>query len=87
MILDEPTAGIDIHSKSEIHKLIGDFAKKGMAVVLISSEMSELLSYSDRILVMNDNQIIGELTADATQEEIMRMIMKDKAKNVRGMTI
>lgn len=80
LILDEPTAGVDVRSKFEIREKIQQFADEGVAVILISSELPELLDYSDRILVLNDNKIIAELT-ETTQEEIMSIILKDKAKN------
>lgn len=80
LILDEPTAGVDVRSKFEIREKIQEFANAGMAVVLISSELPELLDYSDRILVLNENRIIAEMT-ETTQEEIMSIILKDKAKN------
>lgn len=80
LILDEPTAGVDVRSKFEIREKIQEFADAGMAVVLISSELPELLDYSDRILVMNENRIIAEMT-ETTQEEIMSIILMDKAKN------
>lgn len=76
LITDELTAGIDIHSKSEIQKLIRSLADDGVGVIMISSEMPELLANSDRILVMNQNRIIGEMV-DPTQEEIMSLIMTD----------
>lgn len=76
-IVDELTAGVDVGSKVEIHKLIKALTKKGLSVIMISSEMSELLTYSDRIMVMNDNKILGILK-DPSQEEIMNMIMEDK---------
>ena len=78
LILDEATAGIDVQAKAEIYRLMKEFASKGMAILLVSSDMPELLNNADRILVVNDNKIIAELT-DTTQEEIMSIIMKDKA--------
>ena len=79
MILDEATVGIDVQAKSEIYKLMREFAGQGMAILLVSSDMTELLGNADRILVVNENRIIAELT-DTTQEEIMSIIMKDKAQ-------
>ena len=71
-ILDEPTRGIDVGAKSEIHRLMCEFAKKGIAIMSISSELLEVLSMSDRILVMREGEIRGELTAEtASQEAIM----------------
>ena len=78
-ILDEPTAGVDVRSKYEIREKIQELAAKGVAVILISSELPELLEYSDRILIMNDNRIIAE-KIETTQEEIMTIILNDKTK-------
>jgi ribose transport system ATP-binding protein len=74
LICDEPTRGIDVGSKSEIHSIIVELAKNGLSVLLISSEMPELLSISDRILVMHEGRLTGELDHDeATEEKIMYM--------------
>ena len=74
LILDEPTRGIDVGAKSEIHKLMCKFAAKGMAVIMISSELPEILGMSDRILVMHEGKFKGELSReDATQERIMTL--------------
>lgn len=71
LILDEPTRGIDIGAKSEIYKLIDELAKEGKAILLISSELPEVLSMSDRILVMHEGKLKGEFNrAEATQEKI-----------------
>ena len=79
IILDEPTAGIDVQSKSEIHRLIRDLAESGISIILISSDMTELLNNSTRVLIMSDGQIIGEGEAP-TQEEIMSTILKFKSE-------
>ena len=73
LILDEPTRGIDVNAKSEIYKIIDDLAGQGIAVMMISSEMSELIGMSDRIYVMRRGAIAAELTEDAefTQEKIL----------------
>jgi putative multiple sugar transport system ATP-binding protein len=77
LILDEPTRGIDVGAKYEIYSIINALAESGKAVILISSEMPELLGMSDRIYVMNDGRIVGEMpTKEATQEKIMHTIMK-----------
>jgi rhamnose transport system ATP-binding protein len=74
LILDEPTQGVDVGSKSEIHRLMVDFAEAGMAIVMISSELPEILRMSHRILVMCEGRITGELAArDASQERIMQL--------------
>lgn len=72
IILDEPTRGIDVGAKAEIHKLIDDLAKDGVAVLMMTSEMPELLGVSDRILVMNDGRITGNFNReDVTQEQVL----------------
>jgi ABC-type sugar transport system ATPase subunit len=74
LIMDEPTRGIDVGAKREIHELISKMAKLGVAIVVISSEMPEILGMSDRIVVMHEGRIKGELTrAEASQEKIMNM--------------
>ena len=77
LLLDEPTRGIDVGAKYEIYKLIIDLATEGRSIIMVSSEMPELLGICDRILVMSDGRIAGELDAkDATQEEIMTLATK-----------
>jgi putative multiple sugar transport system ATP-binding protein len=77
LILDEPTRGIDVGAKYEIYTIINALAAAGKGVIVISSEMPELLGISDRIYVMNEGQIVGEMPAsEASQEKIMRAIMK-----------
>ncbi len=74
LILDEPTRGIDVGAKTEIYKLMSGLAKAGKAIILISSEMPEILAMSDRIMVMHEGRKVGELArADATQERILHM--------------
>lgn len=74
LILDEPTRGVDVGAKKEIYKLINRFKDEGLAILMISSEMPELLGISDRILIMHNNSISGELSREeASQEAIMRM--------------
>lgn len=73
LILDEPTRGIDIGTKQEIYQLIQDLAKQGKAVIVISSEMPELIGVSHRILVMREGAISGELVDDISQEAIMEL--------------
>jgi putative multiple sugar transport system ATP-binding protein len=78
LILDEPTRGIDVGAKYEIYSIINRLAEGGKGVVVISSEMPELLGICDRICVMNDGAFVGEFAApDATQEKIMRAIMRN----------
>ena len=72
LIFDEPTRGIDVGAKSEIYRLLNDLAKQGKSIIMISSELPEILRMSHRIVVMCEGRITGELSADeATQEAIM----------------
>jgi len=74
LILDEPTRGIDVGSKSEIHKLMTQFAQQGLAIVMISSELPEVMGMSDRIVVMQEGRVKGELAReDASSERIMSL--------------
>jgi ribose transport system ATP-binding protein len=73
LIFDEPTRGIDVGAKSEIYKLMNQLVAEGKSIIMISSEMPELLRMSDRIVVMNEGCKTGELKIeDATQEAIMK---------------
>ncbi len=77
LLLDEPTRGIDVGAKYEIYQLIIDLAEKGKTVIMVSSEMPELLGVCDRILVMSGGKLAGEVNAaTATQEEIMTLAAK-----------
>lgn len=77
LILDEPTRGIDVGAKFEIYTIINQLAGEGKGVVMISSEMPELLGMCDRIYVMNEGEFVGELNAaEASQEKIMSMIVR-----------
>ncbi|MDQ0247002.1 ribose transport system ATP-binding protein [Bacillus fengqiuensis] len=72
LLLDEPTRGVDIGAKAEIYKIIDELAKAGMAILMISSELPEILSVSDRVLVMHEGKIRADLSRDeASQEKIM----------------
>ena len=74
LILDEPTRGIDVGSKSEIHKLMVQLARQGLAIIMISSELPEVLGMSDRIVVMQEGSVRGELNrSEANQENVMRL--------------
>lgn len=74
LILDEPTRGVDIGAKTEIYKLIKELANEGKSIIIVSSEMPELLGMSDRIIVLSQGHITGELTTKNTnQEEIMKL--------------
>ena len=77
LLLDEPTRGIDVGAKYEIYCIINDLAAAGKCVVLISSELPEVLGMSDRIYIMNEAKIVGEMAAsEATQESIMAAILR-----------
>ena len=74
MILDEPTRGIDVGAKYEIYSLMNDMVSKGMSIIMISSELPEVIGMSDRIYVMCEGRITGEVSgADATEQNIMRL--------------
>jgi rhamnose transport system ATP-binding protein len=77
VIMDEPTKGVDVGAKAEIYQIMGDLAKQGYAIVLISSEMPEILGMSDRVVAMCNGKVTGELNRDeATQERILEMSME-----------
>jgi ribose transport system ATP-binding protein len=74
LILDEPTRGVDVGAKAEIYALIDELAGSGVAVWMITSDMEELLGMSDRVVVMHEGAIAGELSRDALSEEaVMRL--------------
>jgi ABC-type sugar transport system ATPase subunit len=74
LVLDEPTRGVDVGAKAEIYDLIGELAAMGVGVLLLSSELPELLKLSDRIVVMAKGRVVGEeLGADATEESLTAM--------------
>ena len=78
LILDEPTKGIDVGAKSEFYNMICEFAKKGLAVILVSSELPEVIGLSDRIIVMKGRRIVGEIPAkEATEEKLLGMAMME----------
>ena len=71
VILDEPTKGIDIGAKSEFYQMICEFAKQGLGVILISSELPEVIGLSDRIIVMKGREIAGEIKREEANEEVL----------------
>jgi ribose transport system ATP-binding protein len=74
LLLDEPTRGVDVGAKQEIYRLMEELAARGVAILFVSSEMEEVLRMSDRVLVMHEGQITGELSRDELNEEsIMRL--------------
>ncbi len=81
LILDEPTRGIDVGAKYEIYTIINQLAAQGKAILVISSEMPELLGVTDRLYVVNEGRVVGEmLTSEASQEKIMRAIVRAEGK-------
>ncbi|MCX7015675.1 MAG: ATP-binding cassette domain-containing protein, partial [Candidatus Sumerlaeota bacterium] len=84
LILDEPTRGIDVGAKAEAHRLIRQLADQGVAILLISSELPEVLSMCDRILVMREGEIAGELTREeATQEKVLALALPEGASHAK----
>lgn len=74
ILLDEPTRGIDVGAKSEIHRLLRDLARAGIGILVISSELPELIGLCDRVLVVREGGIAGEVSGDEmTEEAIMRL--------------
>ena len=80
LILDEPTRGIDVGAKAEIYRLIAELAEEGIALLVISSEMPELLGLADRILVMAGGRLVAELDREAANEE--RILSLAMAENL-----
>lgn len=77
LILDEPTRGIDVGAKAEIHRIMSNLAREGVAIIMISSELPEILGMSDRIIVMHEGRITGELSREeASQEKIMTLAIR-----------
>jgi rhamnose transport system ATP-binding protein len=80
LIVDEPTRGIDVGTKAEVHRLLSELAGRGVAVLMISSELPEVLGMADRVLVMHEGRISGELSrAEADEERVMRAATGQKA--------
>jgi rhamnose transport system ATP-binding protein len=72
LILDEPTRGIDVGAKAEVHRIISDLAAGGLAIILISSELPEVLAMADRVIVLHEGRVTGTFTrSEATQEQVM----------------
>ncbi len=80
LVLDEPTKGVDVGAKAAIYEIMGDLAQQGYAIIMISSEMPEILGMCDRIVVMCEGRVTGELQrGDATQEKILELAMAKHA--------
>lgn len=76
LILDEPTKGVDIQNKTEIHKIMGEFVKNGGAVLMVSSELEEVIGISDRVYVLHESDIVGEFSrSDFKKEKILKSMM------------
>jgi rhamnose transport system ATP-binding protein len=80
LIVDEPTRGVDVGAKAEIHRLMSELAQQGLGILMISSELPEILGMSDRILVMRNSRLVAEFGRDeATQENVGAAMMSDVA--------
>ena len=82
-LFDEPTRGIDVGAKAEVFQLMHELARDGAAVLMVSSELPELLQVADRILVMRQGRITGELPGRTTQEDIMRYAALERSTAVQ----
>jgi rhamnose transport system ATP-binding protein len=79
LILDEPTQGVDVGAKAEIHALIQDLAERGIAIIMISSELPEVLGMSDRVAVMHAGTVSGVLSrTEATQDKVMGLALAQR---------
>ncbi|MCL2473268.1 MAG: D-xylose ABC transporter ATP-binding protein, partial [Treponema sp.] len=80
LILDEPTRGVDVNAKAEIHRIISNMAASGLTIILISSELPELIGMCDRIYVMREGTIAGQFSRDRfSQEEILRVALASES--------
>lgn len=84
LILDEPTRGIDVGSKEQIYRLIRELTGSGTAIIVISSELVEVLGLADRVLVMSDGAFVGELPAGSTEEQVMELVTTSSGLAVEG---
>ncbi len=76
LILDEPTRGVDVGAKSEIHRIISSLAKEGKSIIMISSDLPEIIGMSDRVIVMKNGSKMGELSrAELSQEKILQLAL------------
>lgn len=75
LIVDEPTRGIDVGTKSEVHQVLFDMAKQGVAVIVISSDLPEVMAVSDRIITLSEGRVTGEIHGDDATEERLMMMM------------
>jgi ABC-type sugar transport system ATPase subunit len=85
LIVDEPTRGVDVGAKAEVHQLLRDFTQEGRAVVMISSDLPEVLTLCDRIYVMRAGSIAGELShTEATEGAVMRLAASEEPRPNRA---
>ncbi len=83
LIVDEPTRGVDVGAKAEVHQILVELASRGIAVMVISSELPEILAVSDRIVTMRQGRITGEMPADAaTEERLMALMALDQPQEI-----
>lgn len=73
LILDEPTRGVDVGAKQEIYGIMSDLVSKGMAIIMVSSELPEIIGMSDRVLVIHEGRVAGEIAQNITEEKIMTL--------------
>jgi ribose transport system ATP-binding protein len=73
IVLDEPTRGIDVGAKQKVYALMRELSARGVAILMISSELQEVIGMADRIVVLRDGRIAGELAAGADEEAVMRV--------------
>ena len=81
LILDEPTHGVDIGSKAQIHAIIAQLADEGLAVLVISSDLPEVLGVSDRILVVAEGELVAEMDAGSVDQETVMMAATQNARD------
>ena len=80
LLLDEPTRGVDVGAKADVYRVIAELAARGLAIVMVSSELAELVGFCDRILVMREGAVVGELSGErATEEQILRHALRTAA--------
>jgi ribose transport system ATP-binding protein len=77
ILLDEPTRGVDVGAKSELHHLIAELKRQGAAILMVSSELSEVLGVADRIIVMREGRSVGELGRGASEEDVMALAFSE----------
>jgi len=88
LLLDEPTRGIDVGAKAEIHRLIRELAQQGLAVVMVSSELPEIMEMSDRVVVMRDGQFLGQFSAaEVTENGIIQLLSHHEGVNEEAVPV